>query len=279
MAMITDNSFVAEASQPLAHLADLFCYKGRPLNLDKDRPAAILVNHGYIVGYSLERKQPIWTAYQVSRARDGVDYERPEFFFEDPRLPQGCQIGTWSFGKHNGISYDRGHLVPNFAINTQYGRLAQSETFFMSNIMPQAASTNRGVWARLEKLIVKEYAPEKNHLWVMTGPIFGDDPYWIKRRNGLWVAIPESYFCIILDPVKYPQDSISNVEILAFDIPVDAGYVDPHDGLLSTVSRIEKKTNLNLFPKLTDRERKQVLPGRHSRTVWPSRDEMDRRVQ
>ena len=35
--------------------------------------------------------------------------------------------------------FDRGHMAPNHAIATRYGREAQLETFLMSNVCPQAA--------------------------------------------------------------------------------------------------------------------------------------------
>ncbi|MEL6918941.1 MAG: DNA/RNA endonuclease, partial [Bacteroidota bacterium] len=63
-----DNTIINDASKHLSHLTDLFCFKGRPENLDSEREVMVLINHGYITGFSLSRNQPVWTAYRVSAA-------------------------------------------------------------------------------------------------------------------------------------------------------------------------------------------------------------------
>ena len=163
----TDNTEIAEASRHLEYLAPLFAYKGRPLNNDTNRNVTVLINHGYMVGYSADRKQPLWAAYRVSNARRSVDYERPPFFYEDLRLPANARVAPDTF-----TGYDRGHMVPNSAINTQYGQLAQLETFLMSNICPQHADLNQRLWQTLEHRIINNYAPARDHIWVISGPIF-----------------------------------------------------------------------------------------------------------
>ena len=50
-----DNTSVHPSSQSLAHLVDLFLFKGAPINNDQDRAVQILVNHGYVAGYSPDR--------------------------------------------------------------------------------------------------------------------------------------------------------------------------------------------------------------------------------
>lgn len=266
-----DNSSILEVCKPLAHVIDFFCFRGRPINLDQQRPVSVVVNHGYVVGFSHERLQPVWAAYQVSAAKRDVDYQRPHLFYDDPRLPKSLQIGAGGFGKVQGRPYDRGHLVPNFAINTQFGRLAQSETFFMSNISPQDAKTNRGVWAKLEKLIINQFAPAWEHIWVMTGPVFGDNPNSLQRSDGRLVPVPDGHFMILVDPQKYPHHQPKNVNFLALYVPSTAGYSDPGDDLVTSVEWIEQATGLKFFPELSNAER-QVLAERTSTAMWAYRD-------
>jgi len=52
-----------------------------------------------------------------------------------------------------GIQLHVGHMTPNEVINRQFGRLAQMETFLMSNMSPQYGSLNVGVWLKLEDAI------------------------------------------------------------------------------------------------------------------------------
>ncbi|WP_298124979.1 DNA/RNA non-specific endonuclease [Brevundimonas sp.] len=265
---MTDHSTVLEVSAPIAHFMEFFCSHGAPANGDAARPVSIIVNHGYALGFSPARLQPVWAAYQVSAAKRDVDYERPEFFLDDPRIPPDCRIGTGGFGKLDGTSYDRGHLVPNFAINTQFGRVAQFETFFMSNIFPQHASTNRGAWQRLEQAIVRAYAPLRKQVWAMAGPIFGDDPPMVVRRNGLKIPVPEATFLILADPERYPFDEAGNLSILALRMPQDWGNKALGDDLITTLPDIERATGLTFFPRLSARD-KAKLVNQTSPMMWP----------
>jgi len=265
---MTDHSAVLPVCAPIAHFLEFFCVHGAPANEDATRPVSIIVNHGYALGFSAARLQPVWAAYQVSAATRDVDYERPEFFYDDPRLPEAQRIGSAGFKPVGNLRYDRGHMVPNFAINTQFGRVAQAETFFMSNIIPQRSNTNRGAWQRLEKAIIRAYAPMRKHVWAIVGPIFGANPPLIRRRNGLDVPVPEAYFLILADPERYPFDDPDNLSILALRMPEDWGTGQLTDQLVTSLEAIEAATQLKFFPRLSASE-KAKLKNQTSPTIWP----------
>jgi endonuclease G len=159
-------------------------------------------------------------------------------------------------------------MVPNYAINTQFGRIAQSETFFMSNIIPQQSATNQGGWQKLEKAIIRAYAPLRKHVWAVVGPIFGEDPPLIERRNGLKVPVPEAFFLILADPERYPYDHPDNLTILALRMPQDWGNRQPDDQLVTSIEAIEEATQLTFFPRLSAAE-KATLASHTSPTMWP----------
>jgi len=244
-----DNTTVHPKSQDLAHLIDLFLFKGPPINEDTEREVQILVNHGYVVGFSPSRLQPVWAAYRVAGADQDVDYDRPHVYYADDRMPAEHRVGPETFGKHDNVQYHVGHMVPNEAINRQFGRLAQLETFFMSNMSPQQGSLNTGVWLALENAIRNiEDTPDKDHVWVVAGPIFGDAPATIVRPNGLEVPIPEEYYCITIDPFRYPWNRQSNVDVACFRFPQNADRTKPLSDFLVELSEIEDSTKLKLFP-------------------------------
>lgn len=265
---MSDNSSLLPTSAPIAHFLEFFCLHGAPANAPTNPPVSIVVNHGYALGYSPDRGQPLWAAYQVAAAVRDLDFERPEFFYDDPRLPEGWRIGTKGYGRLDGKTYDRGHMVPNFAINTQFGRVAQFETFFMSNILPQRSTMNRGIWKNLEHGIVKAYAPMRKHVWVLTGPVFAPNPPVIMRPNGKAVPVPEAMFLIIADPERYPFDDADNLNILALLIPQEIATTKPENAPVSTLSEIEEKTGLTFFPRLSARDKAKLI-NQTSPEVWP----------
>ena len=247
---MSDNTVVHPSCEDRAHLIDLFVFQGSPINNDQNRDVQILVNSGYVVGFSPARFQTVWAAYRVAGFDRDVDFDRPHLYYDDKRLDANHRIGPNTFGKHENIQYHVGHMVPNEVINRQFGRLAQMETFFMSNMSPQRGTLNRGVWLDLENKIRNiEDKPGKDHVWVIAGPIFDDNPKTISRPGGQNVPIPVAYYCIIADPFRYPWDRESNVDVACFIIPQDAEPDTPLDAFLKTREEIEAATNLTFFPK------------------------------
>ena len=243
-----DNTHIHPSSRHLAHLVDLHAWQGAPANEDREHEVVILVNHGYVVGYCPQRLQPMWAAYRVAYADRDVDYERPHVYYEDKRLRPLQRLSADTFGKHEGVAYHVGHMAPNEVINRQYGRLAQMETFFMTNMCPQRGSLNNGLWKRLETAIREiEDTKANDHMWVLAGPVFGDTPAFLERKQGHRVPIPEAFFCITIDPHSYPYKRRSNVTMECFLMPQDASSDTEVFDYLVDLEDIEARTRLKFF--------------------------------
>lgn len=244
-----NNTIVHPASASLAHTINLFVFKGAPINNDPDRQVQILVNNGYICGYSPDRLQPLWSAYRVAMADQDVDFDRPHLYYQDNRLEESVRVEAKTFGKINNIGYHVGHMTPNEVINRQFGRLAQMETFFMSNMSPQRGKLNTGAWLKMENAIRNiEDTEEKDHVWAIAGPIFDDNPEFVQRDNGQQVPIPESYFYVTVDPFRFPWDRQSNVQVVCFRFPQKTPGGTSLDTLIVPMDEIEDATNLTFFP-------------------------------
>jgi len=243
-----DYTTVHPMSASQAHHIDLHLWRGPPRNLDETRPIQILVNQGFVVGFCPARLQPAWSAYRVAYSANDVDYERPLHYHDDLRLPQEHRVGRKPFGKLGSVAIHVGHMAPNEVINRQFGRLAQMETFLMSNMSPQYGSLNGGVWLKLETAI-REIKDEdgKDHVWAIVGPIFDDQPVSIERGSGKHVPVPGAYFCIIVDPHSYPYDKPSNVHMDCFVIPQNAPPSSNPQDYPATLQDIEQATKLSFF--------------------------------
>jgi DNA/RNA endonuclease G (NUC1) len=230
------------------HHIDLHLWRGPPENLDETHPIQILVNQGYVLGFCPSRLQPAWSAYRVAHAEADVDYDRPIHYHDDLRLSSTLRVGRTTFGKLGNIRLDVGHMTPNEVINRQFGRLAQMETFLMSNMSPQYSSLNSGVWLKLETAI-REIKDEegKDHVWAIVGPIFDDQPSSISRGNSKSVPVPRAYFAVVVDPHTYPFDKLSNVQVDCFIIPQEAPPSSNPQDYPATLSEIELATKLKFF--------------------------------
>lgn len=243
-----DNTTIHPSSKNFAHHVDLHLWRGAPKNLDDTREIQILVNQGYVVGFCPELLQPAWSAYRVAYATDDVKYDRPLVYYNDLRLDSAYRIGPKTFGKIGDIQLHVGHMTPNEVINRQFGRLAQMETFLMSNMSPQYGSLNTGVWLKLENAI-REIKDErgKDHVWVIVGPVFGENTTYISRRGNKRLPVPESYFCITVDPHSYPYNTPSKVEIDCFIIPQTAPRDSNPLDYPSTLDEVQERTKLEFF--------------------------------
>jgi hypothetical protein len=118
----------------------------------------------------------------------------------------------------------------------------------MSNMSPQYGSLNKGVWRKLETAIreIKD-DPDKDHVWAIVGPVFGEGTASVNRGHGKHLPIPDAYFCVTVDPHSYPYDTPSRVHIDCFIIPQNAPSDTNPDDYPATLEEVEAATNLNFF--------------------------------
>ncbi len=267
-----DNTIIHPKCENQIHLIDLHMWRGAPQNLDETRQVQILVNQGYVAGFCPDRLQPLWSAYRVAYASDDVKYDRPINYYNDLRLKEENRIGKNTFGKIGGIKLNVGHMTPNEVINRQFGRLAQMETFFMSNMSPQYGSLNQGVWLKLENAIrnIEDEPGEKDHVWVIVGPVFSQEPESIYRGRGKYLPVPESYFCVTVDPFRYPFDTLSKAHIDCFLIPQNAPSSSSPEDYKVSLEEVEEATKLKFF----DSWSRDIPLGSHSEVELESQSRL-----
>jgi endonuclease G, mitochondrial len=212
----------------------------------------VLANEGYLIGYSEALGNPLWAAYRVRDVEILDAPKRPEEFRVDERTTARVKPDDY---ERSG--YDRGHLAPNFAIATRYGRTAQEETFLMSNIAPQKHALNAGVWKNLEQKIATSYAARFGEVWVMAGPVFGAQPAKLQRR----VAVPEAFYMIVVD------ESEGRVRAQAFLFPQETFGGDELEKYMVSIDEIEARTGLDFLTALPD-DAENALEARRVARVW-----------
>lgn len=157
------------------------------------RPAAvageqILVRTGYVVSYSSERLCPNWVAWHLTRAHADGTVERRNHFAEDEEVP--WPRATLEDYRMSG--FDRGHMCP--AGDNKWSERAMDESFLLSNMCPQDASLNSGMWNALET-DTRTAVAGQSAAYVVAGPVWmSDDTRSIGRNN---VAVPAAFFKIV----------------------------------------------------------------------------------
>jgi endonuclease G len=197
-----------------------------------------IVNHSaYTLSYNDEHEQPNWVVHMVTKDILYGAVSRTNDFRPDPDLKCGSMdsVDYWNSG------YDRGHLAPS--ADFRWSLNALSESYYYSNMSPQAPYLNRGAWSKLENQ-GREWSLDCNELFVVTGPIL--KPNLPKVQQGSFrLSIPEYYYKIFID-LYGPE-----YKAIAFIMP-NKKIDDPIMNYVVSIDEIEKKTGIDFFPSLDD---------------------------
>jgi len=213
-----------------------------------------LANPGFALGYSEWRAAPLWVGYIARDPSGGRHLSRPEHFSVDGRTLRRISSDDFT---HTG--YNRGHLAPNYLISRVYGADAQRATFRMTNIVAQTPRLNQLFWQRLEELEADRLAPKYGQLWVLTGPIYGEQTQYLESG----VAVPEAFFRIW---VREAADGTPHA--IAFIVPQAVCGFEALQDFVVPVARIERRIGYDLLHALEDDLERRVSAG-VSLEDWP----------
>lgn len=207
----------------------------------------IVCHENYAICYRESYEQAEYSAYILKRENLEKNAQRKNNFRSDPA------VSTQSASKddYKGSGYDRGHLAP--AGDFPFSEKAMSESFFMSNMSPQAPGLNRGIWEELESL-VRKWAEKYGTVYVACGPVLEKDACEYETIGANKVAIPQYFYKVVLIP-QSDRESEDGTEEDYFA----AGFVFPNRGCEGTVwdyqvaiDEIEERTGLDFFSNLPD---------------------------
>ncbi|MFZ2312258.1 MAG: DNA/RNA non-specific endonuclease [Methylobacter sp.] len=203
----------------------------------------ILRNHGFILGYSDLRGNPLWVEYALTAPTENTPpLKRPSHFETDVR-----SINRVSHDSYKQSGYDRGHMAPNYAMSHLYGKEGQADSFLMTNITPQKSKLNQKLWQRLEEVEIKYFAKTFGKVWVVTGPVFSGT---VKRLTSDWtVEIPTAFYKIYISEATSNKPSIA----LAFLMPQTVNGKEPLAQFVTSIDNIEAQTGIDFFVELDDR--------------------------
>jgi endonuclease G len=139
----------------------------------------------------------------------------------------------------------------------KWSRQAMSESFLLSNMSPQEGSFNRGIWKRLEEQ-VREWAIEKDSIYVISGPVFRDIRDTIGENK---VGVPGYYFKVLAD-LSPPGHSM-----IAFLLPNEGSRAELNRFAIS-VDSLESFTGYDFFAAAPDQEVISWLEAHPDPSSW-----------
>lgn len=190
---------------------------------------------GMEVSFNPEAHIPNWVAWELTA--DETLGTEPRY---DRFMPDKSVRGSAYSSDYRGSGYDRGHMAP--AGDMKWSEKAMRETFYMTNICPQAHKLNAGAWKKLEEKC-RQWAVRDSAIYIVCGPVLNDPvDEWIGESE---VAVPQRFFKVILAPYANPPRGIG------FIMP--NGYVPGGmQKAACSIDEVEAITGFDFFSALPD---------------------------
>jgi DNA/RNA endonuclease G (NUC1) len=233
----------------------------------------LIVRPQYTLSYNESRGTPNWVSYELDARQITPGQDRCNCFTADPNLPAAKQIFTSDYT--NG-GFDRGHMTRSF--DRTAGNTDNAATFYLTNIVPQMADLNQGVWAQFENALGDSATLGGRAVYIVTGPLYSRSHGLTTLKGEGKVAIPDSTWKVALigprtGGIPFTHGSITDwsdlpgFTVLAVNMPNVAGVRnDPWSKYLTTVDKIEAATGLDLFSLLPTMFQDAVEAGDHAPT-------------
>lgn len=215
----------------------------------------------YAIEYNCEKKAARWVAFRWD-GKNAVDRHvgRNEAWREETDVPEGYRVKV---NDHKGNGYDRGHLLASE--DRQCSKDANSQTFIMSNLLPQYHNFNASpyVWGNMEEQARAFYFKKadgylkpinpRDTLYIVKGGTI-DNKRQIIEVTDKGLVVPRYFFMAFLH--KSQQGEMNGYRAMAF-------YVEHTDGTDRTkgndlkkyvisIDELEKKTGIDFFCNLPD---------------------------
>ena len=195
-----------------------------------------LISHNYYsLSYSEEHKQAEWVYYKLNASQLNPTVKRKNNFRKDPKVIKNSA----ALNDYKGSGYDRGHLAP--AADMKYNSNSMSESFYLSNVSPQSANFNRGIWKKIEKQI-RDWSYMYGELIVITGPILECENFGKIGTNR--VTIPKWYYKVVIDPNNYKRNLAILIE--------NTGSSNSVKSYVITIDQLEEFSGIDFFYRLPD---------------------------
>lgn len=190
---------------------------------------------GMTVSYNPVKHVPNWVAYELTAEEADGQEPRYKTFMVDGDV-KGCATPD----DYRNTGFDRGHMAP--AADMKWNQDAMRESFYMTNIAPQANALNRGAWSRLEDKC-RQRARLDSAIIIIAGPVLTDPDEMHIGATG--VVVPQRFFKVILSPYATPPSAIGFIMPNSY---VDGGM----QACAVPVDSVEKVTGHDFFSTLPD---------------------------
>jgi endonuclease G len=203
----------------------------------------LAVKGQYVLSYNSGRKVPNWVSWEITTGYLG-SASRQDDYRPDTTLPSGMPQAALS--DYSGSGWDRGHMCPS--ADRTATTTANSQTFLLSNMVPQSRNNNGGPWARLETYS-RTLAQSGKQVYVVAGGVFVGS----NQTIGNGVSVPDDTWkvVVVLDQVGAGASAVTTAtRVIAVVMPNnddDVSASDDWQPYRVSVDDIEAMTGYDLL--------------------------------
>ena len=207
----------------------------------------LMTTSNYTLSYNKSRGEPNWVSWYLGLSSLGST-DRLNNFRADGTLPTG-----WYEVQANGYSgsgFDRGHNCPSADRSSSVA--ANSSTFLMTNMIPQAPRNNEGTWANFENYL-RSLVRSGDELYIVMGSYgtggTGSKSYETTIDGG-HVTVPSHVWkvaVVLSNGTKDLSRITAKTRVIAINTPNINTVSSKWQTYLTSVDAIEAATGYNLL--------------------------------
>jgi endonuclease G, mitochondrial len=212
----------------------------------------LMVKTYFALSYNRSRATANWVSWYVGPASLGST-PRQDDFRADASLPSGWyQVGSTSY---SGSGFDRGHNCPSADRTSTVA--ANSATFLMTNMIPQAPTNNQRTWANLESY-TRTLVNSGNETYVIMGSYgtggTGTNGTFNTINNGQ-ITVPNRIWKVIIVVSQGSNDLArvtTSTRVIAINTPNTNSINSAWGTYRTSVDAIEAATGYDILSALPD---------------------------
>lgn len=250
---IDNIEIILESSSTTAPTQDSNLTFGNPSDADTTSDNNyFLAKDDFSLSYNNSRGTANWVSWHLSEAWTG-DQDRCDCFRQDTTLPSSFYRPTTD--DYTNTGFDRGHICPSADRNLT--EESNENTFFMSNIAPQAPDNNRGCWANFETYL-RSLTLEGNEIHIIAGVNgmggTGSNGF-ANTIDSEQITVSDSFWKVAL-VLSNGSSDINRVNestrMIAINVPNNQDVSTDWTDFITTVDAIENLTGYDLFENISD---------------------------
>lgn len=195
----------------------------------------ILKRTAFSLSYNKDAKIPNWVAWHLTAEHTDGDVPRDNSYYEDEDVP----LPRATNDDYRGSGWTHGHMCP--AGDNKWDSIAMRESNLLTNICPQHASLNSGLWNQIER-DCRQWANKFGDVYIVCGPVLLNREHETIGPNH--VVVPEAFFKVILCLQGEPK-------AIGYVVRNNEG-TKKRDQYINTVDEVERITGYDFFPALPD---------------------------